>query len=77
MKEPITKEQEFILKFFTEMVEPRQMAQVLRQGTYLIGLSYIRSDEDSNPMSKKWSDDTFYFMNELAEVLDPYLEAKM
>jgi hypothetical protein len=75
-KTNITPQQEFLLKFFSDNVEPRQMAQSLRRATYLIALSFIRSEDGNNPMNKEWTDDSYYFLNELAEVLDPVLEDK-
>mgnify|MGYP003693144975 FL=1 len=71
-----TLEQEYLLKFFTETVDTKTMAQSLRRATYLIALSYIRAEETVNPMNKEWTDDSFYFLNELAEVLDPVLESR-
>lgn len=71
-----TLEQEYLLKFFTETVDAKTMAQSLRRATYLIALSYIRAEETVNPMNKEWTDDSFYFLNELAEVLDPVLESR-
>ena len=71
-----TLEQEYLLKFFTETVDTKTMAQYLRRATYLIALSYIRAEETVNPMDKEWTDDSFYFLNELAEVLDPVLESR-
>jgi len=71
-----TQEQELILKFFTEIVDTKSMAQFLRRSTYLLALSYIRSEETNNPMCQGWTDDSFYYLNELAEVLDPVLEKK-
>lgn len=62
--------------FFTEQVEPKQMAQSLRRAAYLIALSFIRNEDNKNCMSQEWTDDSFYFLNELAEVLDPVLEDK-
>lgn len=62
--------------FFTEQVDAKSMAQFLRRASYLIALSYIRSDERTNCMSQEWTDDSFYYLNELAEVLDPVLDGK-
>lgn len=69
-----TIEEEYLLKFFKETVDAKSMAQSLRRATYLLALSYIRAEENVNPMNKEWMDDSFYFLNELAEVLDPVLE---
>lgn len=65
-----------LVTFFTEQVDAKSMAQSLRRAAYLIALSFIRSDGHSNVMSQEWADDSFYFLNEMAEVLDPVLEDK-
>ena len=62
--------------FFAKIVDDKDMANILRRATYLIALSFIRSEENKNPMSPEWTDETFYFLNELAECLDPMLDAK-
>ncbi|MFE3868715.1 hypothetical protein ACFX5E_11600 [Flavobacterium sp. LS2P90] len=72
----VNAQQELLLKFFDEMVDPSSMAKHLRRATYLIAQSYIRSAENTNPMRQEWADDSFYFLNELAEVLEPVLEKK-
>ena len=62
--------------FFTAQVDVKDFAKSLRRAAYLIALSYIRSEDNTNPMSKEWTDESYYFLNELAEVLDPVLEDK-
>ena len=59
--------------FFTEQVDAKDFAKSLRRAVYLISLSYIRSDDNTNRMSPEWTDESVYFLNELAEVLDPIL----
>ena len=73
-KSDITPQQEFLIKYFTDDITPKEMAKSLRRATYLIALSYIRAEDGNNPMNKEWTDDSYYFLNELAEVLDPVLE---
>ncbi len=63
-----------IIDFFETFVDAKSFAKSLRRATYLIALSYIRSEDNTNPMNKEWTDESFYFLNELAEVLDPMLE---
>ncbi|MBF2093078.1 hypothetical protein [Flavobacterium psychrophilum] len=60
--------------FLSKIINEKQMAQTLRRSAYLIALAFIRSDENINPMSPEWTDNSFYFLNELAECLDPILE---
>lgn len=73
-KSDITPQQEFLIKYFTDDITPKEMAKSLRRATYLIALSYIRAEDGNNPMNKEWTDESYYFLNELAEVLDPVLE---
>lgn len=61
-------------EFFTQAVEPKEMALTIRRAVYLLSLSYIRSEDTNNPMRQEWVDDSFYFLTELAECLDPVLE---
>lgn len=63
-----------LTEFFTKQVDAKSFAQSLRRSAYLIALSYIRSEENQNFMRQDWADDGFYFLNELAEVLDPILD---
>lgn len=63
-------------EFLDKVVDEKTLAQSLRRAAYLIALSFIRSDEKNNAMNQEWTDDSYYFLNELAEVLDPVLENK-
>lgn len=65
-----------LIEFFTKDVDAKDFAKSLRRATYLIALSYMRSDDVNNPMSKEWTDESYYFLNELAEILDPVLESE-
>ena len=60
--------------FLTKIIDEKELAKSIRRAAYLIAMSFIRSDEKSNPMSPKWTDDSFYYLTELAECLDPVLE---
>lgn len=63
-----------ILSFFEDVTTPKEFAKALRRATHLIALSYIRSEDNTNPMNMKWVDETYYILNELAECIDPVLE---
>lgn len=62
--------------FLTKIVDEKDLAKILRRASYLITLSFIRSEEKNNPMSPEWADESYYFLNELAECLDPVLYDK-
>ncbi|SFD30675.1 hypothetical protein [Flavobacterium phragmitis] len=67
------KEVETRLKvFFSDVVDVKDMAKMLRQVNYALSLSSMRGCEtlDSELCHV---DDNFYWLNRLAEVLDPYL----
>lgn len=59
--------------FLSKEVDEQSLAMILRRAAYLIALSFIRHDEQSNCMNQDWTDESFYFLNELAECLDPSL----
>lgn len=70
----ISKDLETRLKdFFTDVIDPKDMAKALRATNYLLALSVIR---ERDAMGKINLENFFYWVNELAEVLDPYLEVE-
>ena len=70
----ISKDLENRLKdFFTDVIDPKDMAKTLRTTNYLLTLSVIR---ERDAMGKINLENFFYWVNELAEVLDPYLEVE-
>lgn len=60
--------------FFKETVDAKDFAKYMRRVNYILALSVIRMDEQQNTINNEWADDGFYWLNELAEVLDPVLE---
>ncbi len=61
--------------FFNEIIDSKDMAKTIREVNYLLSLYFMRSrktDETELPNI----DDNFYWLNRLAEVLDPYLDLK-
>lgn len=69
----LTKETEIrLINFFNESVEPKSMAKVIRQVNYLVAISIMREYEALQYKIIKL-EDGFFWLNELAEALDPYL----
>lgn len=62
-----------LTEFFTNIINPKDMAKAIRQVNYILALSTLRECET---LPEKISiENSFYCMNRLAEALDPYLEA--
>ena len=64
---------EKLIEFFEKGISPDEMAKNIRRLNYSLSLTVIRNDENNNPLDKDWLDGGFYWLNELAEILDPYL----
>ncbi|MBB4800503.1 hypothetical protein HNP37_000542 [Flavobacterium nitrogenifigens] len=72
--ENISKELETRLKdFFSDVVDVKDMAKMLRQVNYSLSLSSMRCRESVKAELPQIGDN-FYWLNRLAEVLDPYLD---
>ncbi|KLT69025.1 hypothetical protein [Flavobacterium sp. ABG] len=59
--------------FFANKIDPKDMAKTIRRFNYLIALS-VMEESEVFPFEKTSLKDDFYWLNELTEVLDPYLE---
>ncbi|WP_347050164.1 hypothetical protein [Flavobacterium olei] len=59
--------------FLADVVDPKDMAKAIRQANYLLTLSVIR---ERDTLGKINMENFFYWINEMAEVLDPYFEAE-
>ena len=57
-----------------EKIDEKTLAKYIRRVAYILSLTIIRNDENQNPIDKDWADNGFYWLNELAEVLDPVLD---
>jgi len=69
-----SKEVETRLKdFFTDVIDSDDMAKTIRQVNYTLSLCAMRGCETVESEIKN-IEDSFYWLNKLAEVLDPYLE---
>jgi len=58
--------------FFTEVIDVKDMAKAIREVNYVLSLSSMRGCETLESEINHIGDD-FYWLNRLAEVLDPYL----
>ncbi|ABQ04390.1 hypothetical protein [Flavobacterium johnsoniae] len=71
-----SKEVENRLKdFFTEILDPKDMAKMIRQVNYALTLCSMRGCETLESELPN-IDDNFYWMNKLAEVFDPYFDVE-
>jgi len=72
--ESLSKETETrLIEFFTKTIDPKEMAKTIRQVNYVLSLCAIRGCETVETEFNNL-DDNFYWLNKLAEVLDPYLD---
>jgi hypothetical protein len=61
------------LNFFNDRIEPEEMAKTLRQVNFTLALGVMSEHEElQNEITKLR--DSFYWLNELAETLNPYLD---
>ncbi|MFH6999677.1 hypothetical protein ACHRVZ_17270 [Flavobacterium sp. FlaQc-57] len=60
--------------FFTDNIDCKEMAKLIREVNNVLSLSVMRRCETIESEIKN-IDDNFYWLNKLAEILDPYLEA--
>lgn len=70
-----TEAQTRLTDFFNNTIEPEQMAKALRQVNFVLALGIIREDETLQQEIIK-VESSFYWLNELAEILNPYLDVK-
>ena len=70
----ISKEIEIrLLNFFNDRIEPEEMAKTLRQVNFTLALGVMSEHEElQNEIAKLR--DGLYWLNELAETLNPYLD---
>ena len=62
-----------LIEFFTKTIDPKEMAKTIRQVNYVLSLCAIRGCETVETEFNNL-DDNFYWLNKIAEVLDPYLD---
>jgi hypothetical protein len=64
-----------LMNFFNHTIEPETMAKAIRQLNYLLALEVMRKNETlQNEIDN--IENSFYWLNELAEVLNPYLDVE-
>ncbi|MCD0467075.1 hypothetical protein [Flavobacterium sp. ENC] len=61
-----------LIDFFHHTIAPKDMAKVIRQVNYTLALGVMREKETR----QNGIENNFYWLNELAEILNPYLEAE-
>ncbi|WP_428229320.1 hypothetical protein [Flavobacterium sp.] len=62
-----------LVNFFNTTIAPNEMAKALRQVNYVMALGIIREDETLQQEANRL-ENSFYWLNELAEILNPYLD---
>ena len=64
-----------LIDFFNKSVDPKAMAKLIRQLNYVVALGVMREHETlQNNITNL--ENSFYWLNELAEVLNPYLDVE-
>jgi len=72
----LSKETELRLTdFFNNSIDPELMAKTIRKLNYILALSIMR-DCETLETEKTNLEQGFYWLNELAEILNPYLDAE-
>lgn len=64
-----------LIDFFSNKIDPKDLAKTIRYLNYVIALGVMRKDETLKLQIIK-IEDGFYWLNELAEILHPYLEVE-
>ena len=74
--ENLSKETETrLIDFFRQTIDSEDMAKTIRQVNYVLSLCAMRGCETVETEFNNL-EDNFYWLNKLAEVLDPYLEVE-
>jgi nitrogen fixation/metabolism regulation signal transduction histidine kinase len=64
-----------LINFFNNAIEPEEMAKLIRQVNHILSLSIMRKDETLHCEIINLGIG-FYWLNRLAEALDPYLDVE-
>lgn len=64
-----------LIDFFSNKIDPKDLAKTIRNLNYVIALGVMRKDETLKLQITK-IEEGFYWLNELAEILHPYLEVE-
>jgi hypothetical protein len=74
--ESLSKEAEIrLIDFFNKTVDSKDLAKTIRQVNYVLSLCAMRGCETIETEFNNL-EDNFYWLNKLAEVLDPYLDTE-
>lgn len=74
--ESFTEEVEMRLNdFFIDVIDPKDMAKTIREVNYILSLCSMRGCETVETEFNNL-EDNFYWLNRLAEALDPYLDVE-
>lgn len=74
--ENLSKETETrLIEFFRKTIDSEDMAKTIRQVNYVLSLCAMRGCETVETEFNNL-EDNFYWLNKLAEVLDPYLDVE-
>jgi hypothetical protein len=74
--ENLSKETETrLIEFFRKTIDSEDMAKTIRQVNYVLSLCAMRGCETVETEFNNL-EDNFYWLNKLAEVLDPYLDGE-
>lgn len=72
----LTKETELrLVEFFNNSIAPQNMAKTIRQVNHMLALSLMRECETLQ-LEKTTLENGFYWLNKLAEILNPYLDTE-
>ncbi|WDF58028.1 hypothetical protein PQ462_15020 [Flavobacterium sp. KACC 22758] len=61
-----------LIDFFNHIIDPEDMAKILRQVNFILALALMRQHEPLQ-IGVINLEENYYFLNELAEILNPYL----
>ncbi|MDQ1163885.1 hypothetical protein [Flavobacterium sp. SORGH_AS_0622] len=72
----LSKETELRLtEFFNNSIDAKSMAKSIRQVNYILALNVMHETEFLQQENISL-DESFYWLNKLAEILDPYLDVE-
>ncbi|MNT96451.1 hypothetical protein D3C72_2385440 [compost metagenome] len=72
----LSKEAEMrLMNFFNNRIDPIDMAKAIRQVNLTLALGVMNEEQNVSSNASKLGD-SFYWLNELAEILHPYLEVE-
>ncbi|KUJ63214.1 hypothetical protein AR687_03395 [Flavobacteriaceae bacterium CRH] len=72
----LSKETELRLnEFFNQSIDPKNFAKAIRKVNYLLAMSLMRECEILQ-IDTKSVEQGYFWLNELAEILNPYLDAE-